>query len=102
MAKDRGIWLMTDECYTLSTKARGTRWLPGAKDTVLVAGSSETCAMTELAHRFRAGSGAGEQDQEAAEPLDVESDLVRAEGALSVARTSGISRSDAGRTATAT
>jgi aspartate aminotransferase len=50
MAKDRGIWLMTDECYhrfLYEGEGHSLAALPGAKDTVLVAGSlSKTYAMT--------------------------------------------------------
>jgi aspartate aminotransferase len=50
IAKDRGIWLMTDECYhrfLYEGEAHSLASLPGAKETVLVAGSlSKTYAMT--------------------------------------------------------
>ena len=50
LAKDRGIWLMTDECYhrfLYEGEPYSLASLPGAKDTVLVAGSlSKTYAMT--------------------------------------------------------
>jgi len=50
IAKDRGIWLMTDECYhrfLYEGQGHSLASLPGAKDTVLVAGSlSKTYAMT--------------------------------------------------------
>jgi aspartate aminotransferase len=50
IAKDRGIWLMTDECYhrfLYEGQGHSLAALPGAKDTVLVAGSlSKTYAMT--------------------------------------------------------
>jgi aspartate aminotransferase len=50
IAKDRGIWLMTDECYhrfLYEGEGHSLASLPGAKDTVLVAGSlSKTYSMT--------------------------------------------------------
>ncbi len=50
MAKERGIWVLTDECYhrfLYDSKAVSMASLPGAKDTILVAGSlSKTYAMT--------------------------------------------------------
>lgn len=50
LAKDRGIWLMTDECYhrfLYDSEPFSMASLPGAKDTVLVAGSlSKTYSMT--------------------------------------------------------
>ncbi len=50
IAKDRGIWVMSDECYErflYDTEPFSLASLPGAKDTVLVAGSlSKTYAMT--------------------------------------------------------
>src|SRR5258708_8847038 len=50
LAKDRGIWLMTDECYhrfLYGGEPFSIASLPGAKDTVVVAGSlSKTYAMT--------------------------------------------------------
>ena len=50
IAKDRGIWVMTDECYhrfLYEGDPHSLAAIPGAKDTVLVAGSlSKTYAMT--------------------------------------------------------
>ena len=50
IAKDRGIWVMTDECYhrfLYEGEPHSLASIPGAKDTVLVAGSlSKTYAMT--------------------------------------------------------
>jgi aspartate aminotransferase len=50
IAKDRGIWVMSDECYErflYDTEPFSLASLPGAKETVLVAGSlSKTYAMT--------------------------------------------------------
>jgi len=50
MARDRGIWVMTDECYhrfLYEGEPYSLAALPGAKDTVIVAGSlSKTYAMT--------------------------------------------------------
>jgi aspartate aminotransferase len=50
IAKDRGIWIMADECYErflYDSQPFSLASLPGAKDTVLVAGSlSKTYAMT--------------------------------------------------------
>jgi len=50
IAKDRGIWLMTDECYhrfLYEGEGHSLAALPAAKDTVLVAGSlSKTYSMT--------------------------------------------------------
>jgi aspartate aminotransferase len=49
-AKDRGIWIMADECYErflYDSEPFSLASLPGAKDTVVVAGSlSKTYAMT--------------------------------------------------------
>ena len=50
IAKDRGIWVMTDECYhrfLYEGEPHSLAAMPGVKDTVLVAGSlSKTYAMT--------------------------------------------------------
>jgi aspartate aminotransferase len=50
IAKDRGIWVLTDECYhrfLYDSEPFSMASLPGAKDTVVVAGSlSKTYAMT--------------------------------------------------------
>jgi aspartate aminotransferase len=50
LAKDRGIWIMADECYErflYESKPFSLASLPGAKDCVVVAGSlSKTYAMT--------------------------------------------------------
>jgi aspartate aminotransferase len=50
LAKDRGIWIMTDECYDrflYDSEQFSMASLPGAKETVVVAGSlSKTYAMT--------------------------------------------------------
>ena len=50
LAKARGIWLMTDECYCrflYDSEPYSVASMPGMKDTVLVAGSlSKTYAMT--------------------------------------------------------
>jgi aspartate aminotransferase len=50
IAKDRGIWVMTDECYhrfLYEGEPHSLAAIPGAKDTVLVAGSlSKTYSMT--------------------------------------------------------
>lgn len=50
IARDRGVWLMTDECYhrfLYEAEGHSLAALPGMKDTVLVAGSlSKTYAMT--------------------------------------------------------
>jgi aspartate aminotransferase len=50
IAKEKGIWVMSDECYErflYDTEPFSLASLPGAKDTVVVAGSlSKTYAMT--------------------------------------------------------
>jgi aspartate aminotransferase len=50
MAKDRGIWILTDECYhrfLYDSKAVSLASIPGVKETIVVAGSlSKTYAMT--------------------------------------------------------
>ena len=50
LTRERGIYLMTDECYCkflYDSEPYSIAWLPGAKETVLVAGSlSKTYAMT--------------------------------------------------------
>ena len=50
MAKDRGIWVLTDECYhrfLYDSEPVSLASIPGVKDTVVVAGSlSKTYAMT--------------------------------------------------------
>lgn len=50
LARERGIWLMTDECYCrflYDSDPYSVAALPGMKDTVIVAGSlSKTYAMT--------------------------------------------------------
>src|ERR1700683_3309021 len=69
LAVTRGIYLMTDECYCKFLYGDGRDGepfsiasLPGAKDTVLVAGSlSKTYAMTGWRIGFGPGAGAGLQ-----------------------------------------
>jgi aspartate aminotransferase len=50
MAKDRGIWVLTDECYhrfLYESKPVSLASIPGSKETIVVAGSlSKTYAMT--------------------------------------------------------
>jgi aspartate aminotransferase len=50
MAKDRGIWILTDECYhrfLYDSAPVSLASIPGAKETIVVAGSlSKTYAMT--------------------------------------------------------
>lgn len=50
LAKERGIWILTDECYhrfLYDSKPVSMASLPGAKETIVVAGSlSKTYAMT--------------------------------------------------------
>lgn len=50
IARDRGVWLMTDECYCqflYDSDPYSVASLPGMKDTIIVAGSlSKTYAMT--------------------------------------------------------
>jgi aspartate aminotransferase len=50
MAKDRGIWILTDECYhrfLYDSEPVSLASIPGAKETIVVAGSlSKTYAMT--------------------------------------------------------
>ena len=99
----RGIYLMTDECYCkflYDSEPFSIASLPGAKETVLVAGSlSKTYAMTGwrigfglVPHADRAG------DDQAAEPLDFEPDFDLAEGGGgSAARSAGIGGHHAGR-----
>ena len=84
IAKDRGIWVMTDECYhrfLYDGEPYSMAAFPGMKETVIVAGSlSKTYAMTGWRIGLRAGAGGGDRrDHEAAEPLDFESEFDRAE-----------------------
>jgi aspartate aminotransferase len=62
MAKDRGIWILADECYErflYSSEPFSLASLPGAKDTVVVAGSlSKTYAMTGWRMGFVLGPAA--------------------------------------------
>jgi aspartate aminotransferase len=62
MAKDRGIWILADECYErflYSSEPFSMASLPGAKDTVVVAGSlSKTYAMTGWRMGFVLGPAA--------------------------------------------
>jgi len=62
IAKDRGIWIMTDECYErflYDSELFSLASLPGAKETVLVAGSlSKTYAMTGWRMGFVLGPAA--------------------------------------------
>jgi aspartate aminotransferase len=62
IAKDRGIWIMADECYErflYDSQPFSLASLPGAKDTVLVAGSlSKTYAMTGWRMGFVLGPAA--------------------------------------------
>ena len=103
LTSSRGIYLMTDECYCkflYDSEPFSIASMPGAKETVLVAGSlSKTYAMTG----WRIGFGLcpavdHRRDEQAAEPLDFEPDLDRAEGRRrGAARSAGIGRRDAGR-----
>ena len=62
MAKDKGIWILADECYErflYSSEPFSLASLPGAKDTVVVAGSlSKTYAMTGWRMGFVLGPAA--------------------------------------------
>src|SRR6202167_5467680 len=62
MAKDRGIWILTDECYhrfLYDEKPVSMASLPGAKETIVVAGSlSKTYAMTGWRMGFVLGPAA--------------------------------------------
>ncbi len=62
VAKDKGIWIMSDECYErflYSSEPFSLAALPGAKDTVVVAGSlSKTYAMTGWRMGFVLGPAA--------------------------------------------
>jgi aspartate aminotransferase len=62
IAKDKGIWIMSDECYErflYSSEPFSLASLPGAKDTVVVAGSlSKTYAMTGWRMGFVLGPAA--------------------------------------------
>ena len=62
MAKDRGIWIMTDECYErflYDSELFSLASLPDAKETVVVAGSlSKTYAMTGWRMGFVLGPAA--------------------------------------------
>jgi aspartate aminotransferase len=94
----RNIWLMTDECYCrflYDSEPFSIASVPGAKDTVIVAGSlSKTYAMTGLAHRLRPRSEARHRrHDEAPEPLHVQSDFDCAKGRRrSAARSAGLHR----------
>ena len=62
VAKDKGIWIMSDECYErflYSSEPFSLASLPGAKDTLVVAGSlSKTYAMTGWRMGFVLGPAA--------------------------------------------
>ena len=62
IAKDRGIWIMADECYErflYASEPFSLASLPGAKETVVVAGSlSKTYAMTGWRMGFVLGPAA--------------------------------------------
>ena len=62
IAKDKGIWMMSDECYErflYASEPFSVASLPGAKDTVVVAGSlSKTYAMTGWRMGFVLGPAA--------------------------------------------
>jgi aspartate aminotransferase len=62
IAKDKGIWVMSDECYErflYASEPFSLASLPGAKDTVVVAGSlSKTYAMTGWRMGFVLGPAA--------------------------------------------
>ena len=85
LAHQRGIWVLSDECYVYLNYT-GKNFSVGAlreyKERFVVLGSlSKTYAMTGWRLGYATGSGGGgERDGEAAEPVDVESDLDRAEG----------------------
>ena len=80
-----GVFLMTDECYCqflYEDKPFSIAALPGAKETVVVAGSlSKTYAMTGWRIRLRAGSYTHHRsDDETAEPQHFEPYIHCAEG----------------------
>ena len=62
IAKDKGIWIMSDECYErflYASEPLSLASLPGAKETVVVAGSlSKTYAMTGWRMGFVLGPAA--------------------------------------------
>jgi aspartate aminotransferase len=62
IAKDKGIWVLSDECYErflYASEPFSVASLPGAKDTVVVAGSlSKTYAMTGWRMGFVLGPAA--------------------------------------------
>jgi aspartate aminotransferase len=62
IAKDKGIWILSDECYErflYGSETFSLASLPGAKDTVVVAGSlSKTYAMTGWRMGFVLGPAA--------------------------------------------
>ena len=101
LTSDRGIYLMTDECYCkflYDSEPFSIASLPGAKETVLVAGSlSKTYAMTGLAHRLRAGARAHRhRHDQTAKPFHVEPHFDFAEGRRgSAARAAGLGVGDA-------
>ena len=103
LTSKRGIYLMTDECYCkflYDSEPFSIASLPGAKETVLVAGSlSKTYAMTGWRIGFGLVPGADRRrHDQAAEPLDVEPDFDFAEGGGgSAARAAGVGGRHAGR-----
>ncbi len=107
IAKDRGIWIMTDECYErflYDSELFSLASLPDAKETVVVAGSlSKTYAMTGWRMGFVLGPAAGSGGhQQTAEPYDIESNFDHAEsGDRSAERTAGIGGHHAGRVSAA-
>ena len=84
LCADRGIYLMTDECYCkflYDSEPYSIASMPGAKETVLVAGSlSKTYAMTGWRIGFGLAPAADHHRHgQAAKPFDVEPHFDRAE-----------------------
>ena len=98
LTSKRGIWLMTDECYCrflydsepFSIASLAGR--EGHRDRRRLA--LEDLRDDRLAHRLRPGARAGDRrHHQAAEPLDVEPDVDRAEGRRrGAARAAGLGR----------
>ena len=84
LASKRGIWVLSDECYVYldySGRLFSAGSIKEARERLIVVGSlSKTYSMTGWRLGYAHGpGGSGQADTEAAEPVDLQPDLVCAE-----------------------